>query len=672
MAKKKKPAKQRLQKLAVKRKVTISPRNNSAVRWTLVILLITVVAYIPSLTGAFVWDDTKYVQNNPLITSIDLRALFSTNVMGNYHPLTMLVYAIEYHFFGLSTTGYHVVNLLVHSMNALLVFFVILRLSNNSMVALIGSAFFGIHPLHVESVAWISELKDLLYTFFFLGAYVCYLKYLEVGQRKMYYFCLLLFVASLLSKGMAVSFPVALVLTDFFKEKRITGKRLFEKIPFLALAIVFGIIAIYAQKSSEAIQDLERFSFFQRVIFASYGLITYLLKLLIPVRLSAFYPYPIRSGEALPAHYYLYLLLVLLLIWAMIYFRRKSNKIFFGIGFFVVTIFLVLQLLPVGDAIMADRYSYVPSVGIFYLAGEGIYWLWSKKNTRSLSFALAGIFIIFFSIQTYLRSQIWGNGLKLWSDVIEKYPQVAVAYNNRGGTFMIDKRYDEALHDYNTAIALRPDYYDAYNNRGILLSDMQRKSEALSDYNKAIQFGPKQAEFYSNRGLLLMEMNNNKQALADLNKAIDLKSNFSQAYYNRGLLAMNEKRNEDALNDYAMAIKFNPAYMEAYINRGVLFYAENKFDEAIVEYNRALQVAPSNPQIFFNRGLALMMAKKYPEAINDFSKTLELKGEDANAYYNRGMTFINSGRKDIGCQDLQSASRMGLANATAAIAQLCR
>jgi tetratricopeptide (TPR) repeat protein len=673
MAKQKKPGKKYSHtKPAAKQKKVIAKKRTTNLVWVIpFILLISFVIYVPSFKGAFVWDDDRYIQHNPLITSIDLKALFSTYVMGNYHPLTMLTYAIEYQFFGLNPVGYHVINLLLHVMNVLLVFYVVFHLSGKVIVALIACLLFGIHPMHVESVAWASELKDLLYSFFFLASYIFYLKYLKDQEKKLYYFSLLLFLCSLLSKGMAVSLPVVLLLTDYFEEGKITRRRIMEKIPFFVLAVIFGIVAILAQKSSEAIQDITKFAFLQRIVFASYGFINYLLKLILPYKLSAFYPYPITSGENLPGYYYLFPLFLIMLTILVIYSFRFSKKFFWGIGFFGATVFLVLQLLPVGDAVMADRYSYIPSIGVFYLAGEGFYWLWNR-NRKTVSIIMAGVFAIFFSIRTYARCSVWENGLILWSDVIDKYPTVAVAYNNRGGALMNEKRYEEALNDYNKAIELRPNYYDAYNNRGILHSEIQKKQEALRDYNKAIEFGPNHPEVYSNRGLLFMEFNKYKEALSDFNKAIELQPDYSLAYYNRGLLAMNQGKNPQAYSDYAMAIKLNPAYVEAYINRGVLFHNENKFDEAITEYNKAAELQPANPQIYYDRGLALMAKKNYDGAINDFSKTIELKSDYSAAYYNRGIVNINLGRKDIGCKDLQLAAKFGFPSANDAIQKFCR
>ena len=637
------------------------------VKWLLLILALTAVAYLPSLNGSFVWDDARYIENNPLITTIDIKALFSRYVMGNYHPITMLVYALGYKLFALDPAGYHVVSLLIHLCNVLLVFYALFLLSRQVMPALVAALLFGIHPLHVESVAWASELKDLLYTFFFLASYIFYLKYVTKPGSKFYLFSLLLFLLSLLSKGMAVSLPVVLVLTDYFMGRKFSKQTIIEKIPFFALAIVFGVVAIYAQQSSSAIQEITRFPFLYRVVFASFGFVSYILKTILPIQLSAFYPYPVNSGQALPAFYYIFPLLAL----AILYTARFSKKIVFGLGFFTATVFLVLQLLPVGDAVMADRYSYVPSIGLFYLAAEGLNWLW-QHNRKTPAIGLVAVFSVFFFAQTFTRGKVWKDGLTLWTDVIEKHPDVPVAYNNRGGALMHEKRFDEALADYNKAIELRPGFYDAYNNRGLLQADRHRTGEALDDYNKAIQSEPNHPEVYSNRGLLLMELKRNQEAWADFNKAIALKPDYSQAYYNRGLLASSEGKKQEAYNDYEKAIQLNPGYPEAHINRGVLLHNDNKLDEALAEYNIGVELQPENPQVHYNRGLVMMVKKRYDEAIRDFSKAIELNNGYAAAYYSRGMTNIDAGRKDAACPDLQTALKMGFQPAQEAVQNFCR
>jgi hypothetical protein len=338
------------------------------------------------------WDDDKYIQNNPLITSIDLKVLFSTYVMGNYHPLTMLGYAIEYQFFGLNASGYHVINLLLHLANVVLVFYTVFYLSNKTIVALIACLFFGIHPVHVESVAWVSELKDLLYGFFFLASYIFYLKFVKDENKKFYFFSLLFFLCSLLSKGMAVSLPVVLLLTDYFKGRKITRQTVIEKLPFFLLAFIFGIVAVYAQKSLGATESTV-FPLPQRIIFAGYSFITYLIKLLIPLNLSSYYPYPIKVGDTIPAQYYFYLVAILGLVIYFFYFHRYSKKIIFG------TVFLPLPFYSFYNCYPLAIQSWLIAIAIFLLL---VYFFLPVKDfigygtrTGNLSLSFLPVYLLF-------------------------------------------------------------------------------------------------------------------------------------------------------------------------------------------------------------------------------------------------------------------------------------
>jgi tetratricopeptide (TPR) repeat protein len=595
------------------------------------------MVYLPVLHNGFVWDDEFYIQKNSLIQSINLKEIFSRNVMGNYHPLTVLTLAVEYHFFGLNETGYHAVNLLLHLLNVVLVFYIVFFLSEKAEVALIASLLFGIHPLHVESVAWASEIKDLLYTFFFLTAYIFYLRYLKNRQIKNYVFSLLLFLLSILSKAMAASLPVLLLLTDYFKGRKINMKVILEKAPFFLAAVFLGFVAVSAQNLDTAV-DTVVYPLPERIIFACYGFIAYLFHLLAPLNLSAYYPYPVKLGEDIPVQYYLFPLLLLALAAAVFYSLKFSRKILFCIGFFVVTVFFVLQLLPIGGAMMADRYSYVPSIGIFYLAAEGFYLLWNKKLIWTVIILLS-ISTVFFSFKTYTQCGVWKNALTLWNHVIKQYKTIALAYYDRGIYYMDEKRNDEALKDFNKAIELDSNYTEAYINRGSLF----------------------------------VNMNVNEMALNDFSKVVELKPRYFLGYYNRGIVFMNQNKNEDALHDFNKAIELSPdhVYPEAYVNRGNLFRDKNKFNEALQDYNKAIEMRLDFPVAYFNRGTLFMNQKIYDEAIHNYSKAIELNADYSKAYYQRGLSEYFEGKKDIACTDLQHARKLGFEPPTDALNEIC-
>jgi protein O-mannosyl-transferase len=566
------PKKDRRQKnIAAKRsqhpKHSSSGSDKKSILPILCILVISFIAYLPVLKNGFVnLDDDKYILNNPMITSINISQIFSEYVQGNFHPLTMLVYAVEYSFFGVEPHGYHLVNLFLHLLNIILVFRIVILLSGKKEIAIVAALLFGIHPLHVESVAWASELKDLLYSFFFLASWLFYLKWLERSEKRFFAWCMILFLLALLAKAMAASLPLVFLLTDYFKGRRFSAKTWLEKIPFIVLAVLFGIVAIAAQRSGGAIQDLDYFPFLQRITFACYGFVTYLIKLVLPTGLSAYYPYPVKTAEGIPGWYYLYPLVLAVIIFFIFYSLRFGKKIFFAFSFFAITVFLVLQLLPVGNTIMADRYTYIPSMGIFYLAGEGFYWLWTKKKNGAGLKWIAGVggilAIIIFSALTFQRSAIWKDSLSLWNDVIEKNKTIPTAHNNRGMALEAAGKMDEALSDYDRAIELQPDFDLALNNRANILMGKLQYDKALGDYNKAIQLKPGFAEAYNGRGVLFMRQKNFPEAMSNFKKALSLKQDYREVYYNLAISEYNYGMKTEACEHLkqAMALGMQQAF----------------------------------------------------------------------------------------------------------------
>ncbi len=610
------------------------------------ILLLTLFAYFPAFNNAFVWDDFDYIFNNPAVQSFSFGEIFSGFTMGNYHPLTMLVIAIEYNVFGFGETGFHACNIVIHLMNVVLVFYAINLLSDKVGVAIIAALLFGIHPLHVESVAWVSELKDVLYTFFFLLAWMFYMKFIRDHERRFYFFSMLFFLLSILSKGMAVAFPFLLLLTDYFKERKITSSNILNKIPFFGLSIIFGIVAIMAQRETGA-TDIAVFPLTQRIVFASYGFIFYLYKLIFPLQLSAFYGYPMAIGESLPGIYYLFVPLSIAIIIWVIYSAHRTRNIIFGFGFYAITIFLVLQLIPVGSAIVAERYGYVPSIGIFFLAGEGFLRLWNRKKNTSINFtgsALLGIVVILFVIRTRSACITWKDGMTLWNSVISRNPDSPTAYSNRGIIYMNENKIDEALHDFAKALELKPDYSDVFNNRGVLLTRQGKYNEALKDFDESIKAEPGLSPTYNNRGYVLMHLNRLEESLNSYNKAIQLDERNADAYFNRGILMKYSNRNEEAVKDFSRTIELNPSYADAYFNRGVSLMGLSRLDEAMSDLNNALRLNPRLSDVFEYRGTLFINKGMYNEALNDFNKLIELQPRSGKAYLNRG-TLNNALKK---------------------------
>jgi len=633
-------------------------RTGNKYIWLGLILLITLISYWPVLdNSSFVWDDEGYITNNPLVQNFRLKEILTANVMGNYHPVTVLLLAVEYLFFGMDATGYHILHLLLHLVNVLLVYLVAGQLSRKPEVALVAALLFGIHPLHVESVAWLSGLKDLLFTAFFLGSWIVYLKFLAGSKGKYYFLSLLLFLLSLLSKPMAVTLPVVLLLTDFFLERKMSRSVWIEKVPYFLFSVVFGLLAISTQKTSGNL-SVPDFTLPQQLSLASYGFISYLIKLVLPFKLSAFYPYPEIHRDAFPAVWYAFPVLLSALALLALYTLRKTKLIFFGSAFFMVNLFLVLQWLPVGKAIMADRYSYLPSVALFFLAAEGLYLLW-LKNFKWMAILFLGFFTLLFSLFTFQRSEVWKSDFTLWNDVMSKYENVPVAFLNRGIANAKSGRLKEALEDLSRAIQLDPEYSKAWFNRGNMHFRINLPEKALEDFSKAIELNPGYGQAYYNRGNLYSGLAEYGKAIADYSKAIELDPKDHNPYINRALAYGSLNEYDKALKDFDKADQLRPGNPESHFNRGLLYMNRGEYEKSLRAFSKTLEINPKDTEAFFNKGYLLIAMKRYKEATEDFSMLIVLEPADPRGYYYRGLAWYYSGVTKQAEADLARAAGMG-------------
>jgi len=605
------------------------------------LLAVTYIAFSSSLKNGFTnWDDPGYITENSAVwhlKSENIKIFFSDFFMGNYHPLTMLSFALDYNSAGINPYRYHLVNILFHLLNTFFVFFFIYRLSGKKIIAAtIVALFFGIHPIHVESVTWISERKDVLYAFFFITALLAYLKYYEkkAGSILFYFLTFILFVLSALCKPAAVTLPVVMLLTDFYLKRKFDLKCIIEKVPFFIVAIVFGIISIKAQASSSSISEWSAISIPHRFMFASYGFMAYIFKLVLPFNLSAFYPYPTKFPitEALPLMYYI-APFILAGLFFLVYKSLKISRVYaFGFLFYFINIALVLQFLTVGAALMADRYTYISSVGLAFIAGMEADRIYNNKKAYAsiLKYIISGILLVLFIVYTYLtyqRTQVWKNNDTLWTDVIEKFPgQVEVAYKNRGNYYAREtKEYEKALHDYNSFIAINQHDASIYSNRGNLHALMKNFDLSINDYTKAV--------------------------------SIDF--TYYDAYLNRGVTYMNMGKYDMAVPDMLHAMRLNPEKIEGYKNRASCYMYMGKNEEAIKDYNYVITKEPDNANNYLYRGVVLFNSKKYQEALADFSKTIQLDSGNGAAYNNRSQTFNMLGDYKNAMNDALNSKQLG-------------
>jgi len=436
--------------------------NNKHLRILLAVFLLlgmTVFSFYPSLDNGFTnWDDPGHLLENDVVKELstaNLKRIFSSYIGENYYPFTILSYAIEYHFSGLNPKIYHATNLILHLLNVLLVYWLIFLMTKRHIAAWIVAFLFAVHPTNVEPVAWISSRKDVLFSVFYLGALISYVFYLKrpLQQRKFFWFSLILFVFSFLSKPVAASFPFLLLVFDYYFERKWEKKVFLEKVPFLIIAIIFGIVAYIAQIVVGPYQGTTTSSVLERFLFVTYGLVIFPFKFIVPLPLSSFYPYPEKVNNVLPLIYNFSPAIVALMIMIVWRTAQRTKTIVFGFLFFLASIFFILRFYPVGGFIIADRYTYLPYIGLSFIIAQGIVWLLDNKalwarRVKPMVCILLFIYLSGLSVLSWQRCQVWKDSLTLWTDVIDQYPRLVIAYHYRGRA-----RYD--LHQYDLAIEIK-------------------------------------------------------------------------------------------------------------------------------------------------------------------------------------------------------------------------
>ncbi|MCX6251802.1 MAG: tetratricopeptide repeat protein [Bacteroidetes bacterium] len=623
--------------------------------WLITGLLLTLIVYFPCLfNGITNWDDTNYL-NNPYVKDLSpagIVKIFSIYFAGNYHPLTLLSIGIDRLIGGGNPFIFHFTNLLLHLFNTFLVFLLVKRLTQNNLLAILTFMLFGVHTLHVESVAWVSERKDVLYSFFFLLSLIFYTKYVS-GRRVVYYgLSLLLFLLSLLSKGQGVVLVAILPLIDYMKERKwFSIKVLSEKIPFLLLLGIFGCVAFLAQDSVKAFYS-EYFPLHERFAFASFGLTQYLIKSIIPIGLSAIYPYPpsLLHGN-IPSFYWLFIIPLPVYVIGS-YFLFKRSKIYaFGLSMFFLNLLPVLQIIPFGGAIMADRYFYMPSVGLLLCFALG---LLEIRNTR-IRYPIFMLFILILSTLSFSRCMVWKDSITLWDDVISRYNYSPIAYSNLGNAHANLGRWDKAIADFSRALDIDPKDRDTYYNRGIAYSTLRQWNKAIEDYSKVIEIDPKYANAYSNRGVVYGNLGQLYKAIADYSSVIEIDPKFVKAYYNRGIVYYNLRQWNKAIADYTVVIGIDPVFSNAYFNLGNVYSNLGQQDNAIALYTKAIEINPKNSDAYSNRGVAYSNVGQEDKAIADYSRAIEIDPKSAVVYYNLGLAYYNLKQFDKAIADFSRA-----------------
>lgn len=512
-----------------------------------VLLVIAVLAtFWPCLGNEFTtWDDDVYVTANPLIADrspAGLRAIFTAVPLGNYHPLTLLSFAAEHRLFGLSPRGFHATNFALHAAVALLALRLLTLLTGSLPAALAGALFFALHPMRVESVAWVADRKDLLAAFFSLGSLLAFLRFRDTGRRRDQALSGALFAAALLSKSTAVALVPVYLLLDHARGRRLDGGSFAGAAPHLALAAAVSLVAFRARASYQDVLLETHVAWGAKAALGAYRFVWYwLARQVFPDGVALLNPFYTRADGVLPsveilpgAAWLAGTVLALGLLAAALVLLRRNRTLLLGALFFAAGLLPALAAVNIGYR--ADRFAYLPSVGIAFLVAAAVRWVLGSPRlagpARAALLAAAGCVLLGFAWLARAQCEVWRDDTTLWADAVRTYPRVATFHSNLGIAWAERGDPARARAHYDAALALDPDDAKAALNRGNLAVERWDFAAALRDYDRAVAAAPRMALAYNNRAVALWRMGRRAEAIADLERALRIDPGFAEAARN--------------------------------------------------------------------------------------------------------------------------------------------
>ncbi len=556
------------------------------------------MAFLPALQNGFVnFDDNVYVYENAALRSLDW-AFVKNSFFGfyylNWHPLTMISYAVDFRLWGLDPFGFHLTNIIFHAVNTFLVGVLACRLIDaegspkkplfSFTFVAVSALLFGLHPLHVESVAWISERKDVLSGFFFLFALLSYVRYATSSEKRWLHYCaaLVFFLLALMSKPMALTLPVVLLILDYYPLKRRFGLKtaILEKIPFGLLALFSAVMTLAAQTTASAFTS----SLWERALVSVRAYVFYLEKLALPLDLSPFYPIFPKPELASPE--YLIAPLVLLGLAVFCFIKRKSRAYTATYAFFLVTLLPVIGIVQISSHLAADRYTYLPSLAPFMLAGIGAASLASTYKWRNATLISAVVLFGLLAFASNRQVHVWKDSVSLWSRVIEKYPYVYLAYNNRAVAHTQQGRYSEAITDLEKSIEMAPDFMPAYINLADARKKTGRKDLAADVYTSALTVNANNAEILFERGLTYYNMGEFNKAAGDFTAILSRGFHVDSLIY-RAAASMKLGDAKSAAEDLSAALEADPQNALAHYVMAEVYHKMRNIERASYHIGRA-------------------------------------------------------------------------------------
>jgi tetratricopeptide (TPR) repeat protein len=619
-----------------------------------------VVVYLPVRHHEFVnFDDPQYVvDNRPVqagLTWPGLSWAFTARHAGNWHPLTWLSHMLDVQLYGLDPGAHHVTSVLLHVASTVLLFGLLHGMTGAMLRSGFVAALFAVHPLHVESVAWVAERKDVLSGLFFVLTLRAYAAYVRRPQPRRYGLVLALFALGLMAKPMLVTLPLVLLVVDFWPLQRpFTRRLILEKLPLLALAAVSSVITLVVQRQSGAVKGLEALPLDRRLANAAVAYVAYVGKMLWPTGLAAIYPYP----ASLPAWRVAGAVSILAAVSiAALRTARSRPYLLAGWLWYLVTLVPVIGLVQVGSQPMADRYTYIPLIGLFI---AGAWALPDRALAPAAVLAVAGCAVA-------ARAQVghWRNSAALWEHAVAVTHDNHRAETNLGHALAKQGRTGEAIPHYLEALRIAPDFAEAHNDLGHALAEQGRTSEAIAHYSEAVRLLPGYVEARNNLAVALSGEGRNDEAIRQFSEALRLDPALAVSHNNLGAALAKQGNFPEALREFSEAVRIDPDYADATRNMALAHNAlgaaladQRKTDEAMAHYAEAVRLAPDLTDGHANLAAALAGQGRLDEAIHEFQEALRLAPGDADLHYGIGVAFLGKGHRLDAARHFEAAVKL--------------
>jgi protein O-mannosyl-transferase len=600
------------------------PAKKISGKYAWVVLVAAILVFTPLFNQEFInYDDDWMIYENPYVTGFSpeaVKMVFSDFYFGQYSPVSMVIIGIVNQLGGGEVLPFKIVGLFIHLINALLVFLLLKNIFQDKRIALVGMAFFVIHPVQVESVAWLSaSFKVGIFAMFSLASLYCWERFAVCRKFLHYIGALLFMVMACFAKEQALVLPLFMLLISWYHKNRLFSlKNMLHYLPFLLVSVAFIVVTYLAVTSRTEVQ-LQQYSFGQRIYYLAFSFILYFRLLFFPGQLSLFYGVPEASGLQLVV----FPILAVGLIYLCYRLAKSNRDVVFALLFVLISLLLTfaLQLVTIRDTLYADRYLYL-GVPFFFIA---LLLLAEKRFRVNLNPAIIIVLVVLSGV-SFLRAQKFENSEVVWTDAIEKGYKNPLAYNNRGHYYRQQNKTALALRDYEEALKINPRYFRTLNNRGKILFDQGQVDVAMEDFNKALSIAPDFVSALSNRGAAFAAKGDFEAALTDLDKAIRLDSTDKNAYSNRALV----------------------------------YYYTNRFPEAISDVDRYLRLVPGDPDMYNLRALAYRQNEQFGEAMADFNRAISLNGNQGAFYQNRSFLNFAMGNLEAAYHDILRAQQLGL------------